>query len=79
MAKVGTSAIESRKLGYLLDSDVIVANKDELLYIATTQARAMFDSGYRAPPRALFPVDIHPCACAASATMIRCTKVAIAT
>ncbi len=56
MAKVGTSAIESRKLGYLLDSDVIVANKDELLFIATTQARAMFDSGYRAPPRALFPV-----------------------
>ncbi|MCK7499851.1 MAG: hypothetical protein MZW92_62760 [Comamonadaceae bacterium] len=25
MAKVGTSAIESRKLGYLLDGDVIVA------------------------------------------------------
>jgi 3-hydroxyacyl-CoA dehydrogenase len=56
MAKVGTSAIESRKLGYLLDSDIVVANKDELLYIATTQARAMFDSGYRAPPRGLFPV-----------------------
>jgi 3-hydroxyacyl-CoA dehydrogenase len=34
MAKVGTSAIESRKLGYLLDSDIIVPNKDELLYVA---------------------------------------------
>ena len=34
MAKVGTSAIESRKLGYLLDSDIIVPHKDELLYVA---------------------------------------------
>ena len=34
MAKVGTSAIESRKLGYLLDSDVIVPHKDELLFVA---------------------------------------------
>ncbi len=31
MAKVGTSAIESRKLGYLLWSDVIVPHKDEVL------------------------------------------------
>jgi 3-hydroxyacyl-CoA dehydrogenase len=56
MAKVGTSAIESRKLGYLLWSDVIVPNKDELLFVAITQAKAMFDSGYRAPARAMFPV-----------------------
>jgi 3-hydroxyacyl-CoA dehydrogenase len=56
MAKVGTSAIESRKLGYLLWSDVIVPNKDELLHVAITQAKAMFDSGYRAPAKTLFPV-----------------------
>ena len=56
MAKVGTSAIESRKLGYLLWSDVIVPNKDELLFVAITQARAMHDSGYRAPARVMFPV-----------------------
>jgi len=56
MAKVGTSAIESRKLGYLLWSDVIVPNKDELLFVAITQAKAMFDSGYRAPALAVFPV-----------------------
>ncbi|MFT3957362.1 MAG: 3-hydroxyacyl-CoA dehydrogenase/enoyl-CoA hydratase family protein [Piscinibacter sp.] len=56
MAKVGTSAIESRKLGYLLWSDVIVPNKDELLYVAIQQAKAMFDSGYRAPAKSLFPV-----------------------
>ena len=56
MAKVGTSAIESRKLGYLLWSDVIVPNKDELLFVATAQAKAMYESGYRAPARTLFPV-----------------------
>ena len=56
MAKVGTSAIESRKIGYLLDSDVIVANKDELLFVAINEARAMFNSGYRAPLKRSFPV-----------------------
>jgi 3-hydroxyacyl-CoA dehydrogenase len=56
MAKVGTSAIESRKLGYLLWSDVVVPHKDELLFVASAQAKAMFDSGYRAPAKALFPV-----------------------
>jgi 3-hydroxyacyl-CoA dehydrogenase len=56
MAKVGTSALESRKLGYLLDSDVIVPNKDELLHVALTQAKAMYDSGYRPPHKAVFPV-----------------------
>jgi 3-hydroxyacyl-CoA dehydrogenase len=56
MAKVGTSAIESRQLGYLLDDDVIVPNKDELLYVALREAKAMFDAGYRPPHRKMFPV-----------------------
>ena len=56
MAKVATSALEAQKLGYLLDSDVIVPNKDELLFVATAQAKAMADSGYRAPLKAKFPV-----------------------
>jgi 3-hydroxyacyl-CoA dehydrogenase len=56
MAKVGTSAIESRKIGYLLDSDIIVPNKDELLYVALQQAKAMYDAGYRAPHKRMFPV-----------------------
>ncbi|MBN8507597.1 MAG: 3-hydroxyacyl-CoA dehydrogenase/enoyl-CoA hydratase family protein [Burkholderiales bacterium] len=56
MAKVGTSAIESRKLGYLLDSDVIVPHKDELLFVAIEQVKAMTASGWRAPVRAKFPV-----------------------
>ena len=56
MAKVGTGAIESRQLGYLLNSDVIVPNKDELLFVAIAQARVMFTSGYRAPRRRPFAV-----------------------
>jgi 3-hydroxyacyl-CoA dehydrogenase len=56
MAKVGTSAIESRKLGYLLWSDLIVPHKDELLHVACTQVKAMAESPWRAPTKALFPV-----------------------
>jgi 3-hydroxyacyl-CoA dehydrogenase len=56
MAKVGTSALESRKLGYLLDSDVVVAHKDELLFVAINEALSMSASGYRAPHKRLFPV-----------------------
>ena len=55
-ARVGTSAIESRKLGYLLESDIIVPNKDELLHVATAQVTAMSESGWRPPLEALFPV-----------------------
>ena len=56
MAKVGTSALESRKLGYVLESDVIVAHKDELLFVAINEAKAMFMSGYRAPHKRMFQV-----------------------
>ncbi len=55
-ARVGTSAIESRKLGWLIDGDVIVAHKDELLHVASAQCKAMAASGYRPPSKALFPV-----------------------
>ncbi|MGR4872107.1 3-hydroxyacyl-CoA dehydrogenase/enoyl-CoA hydratase family protein [Variovorax sp. LARHSF232] len=56
MAKVGTSALESRQLGYLLDSDVIVPNKDELLYVAHQQVKAMSETGWRAPMKRKFKV-----------------------
>lgn len=56
MAKVGTSALESRQLGYLLDSDVIVPNKDELLYVAQQQVKAMSEAGWRAPMKRQFKV-----------------------
>jgi len=56
MAKVATSAIEAKKFGYLIDGDVIVPNKDEVLYVAIAQAKAMFESGYRAPAKRTFAV-----------------------
>ena len=56
MAKVGTSALESRQLGYLLDSDVVVPNKDELLFVALAEARALFTGGYRPPLKRQFAV-----------------------
>ncbi len=56
MATVGTSALESRKLGYLVESDIVVANKDELLFVAIAQAKALATAGYRAPAKTLFPV-----------------------
>ncbi|WP_029462668.1 3-hydroxyacyl-CoA dehydrogenase/enoyl-CoA hydratase family protein [Serpentinimonas barnesii] len=56
MASVGTSALESRKLGYLLPSDTLVAHKDELLYVAIGQAQALQRAGYRPPHKSLFPV-----------------------
>jgi 3-hydroxyacyl-CoA dehydrogenase len=56
MAKVGTSALESRKLGYLQDSDVIVPNKDELLHVAISQVKGLAEAGYRAPARSQIPV-----------------------
>ena len=55
-ARVGTSAPENRKLGFLLWSDMIVAHKDELLHVASAQVRAMTESGWRSPARAMFPV-----------------------
>ncbi|MDE2398171.1 MAG: 3-hydroxyacyl-CoA dehydrogenase/enoyl-CoA hydratase family protein [Burkholderiales bacterium] len=56
MAKVGTSAQESRKLGYLLPEDIIVPHKDELLYVAIGEVQAMARAGWRAPMKRLFPV-----------------------
>ncbi|MEI6027551.1 MAG: 3-hydroxyacyl-CoA dehydrogenase/enoyl-CoA hydratase family protein [Betaproteobacteria bacterium] len=55
-AKVGISALDSRKLGYLIEGDVIVPHRDELLYVALVQAKAMAESGWRPPARAGFPV-----------------------
>jgi 3-hydroxyacyl-CoA dehydrogenase len=56
MAKVATSALEARQMGYLQADDLVVPHKDELLFVASAQARAMFDSGWRPPHKALFPV-----------------------
>jgi len=56
MATVGTSAQECRKLGYLLDSDLVVPHKDELLFVALEEAKAMHRAGYRPPLARRFAV-----------------------
>jgi 3-hydroxyacyl-CoA dehydrogenase len=56
MAKVSTGAPEARRLGYLLESDVIVPHKDELLFVAMQQAKALAASGWRPPLRRPFRV-----------------------
>ncbi|RQO34866.1 3-hydroxyacyl-CoA dehydrogenase [Herminiimonas sp. KBW02] len=55
-AAVSRSALEAQSMGYLKSDDIIVFNAYELLHIAKTQARAMFDAGYRAPRKALVPL-----------------------
>ncbi|HEY5632320.1 MAG TPA: 3-hydroxyacyl-CoA dehydrogenase/enoyl-CoA hydratase family protein [Burkholderiaceae bacterium] len=55
-AQVSRSAIEAQSIGYLLDSDPIVFNRNELLYAAIREAKAMSDAGYRPPRRTPFRV-----------------------
>ena len=49
MAKVSPSAIEAKNMGLLRDSDVVVFNAYELLYVARQVAGALAESGYRPP------------------------------
>ena len=54
MAKVGTSAEESRKLGFLRPHDRVTMDRDDLLEAAKQRALGMAMSDYRAPkPRSL--------------------------
>ncbi len=55
MAKVATSALEAKDMKLARPNDVIIANKDELLFVAKNEARALADTGYRPPlpPRAI--------------------------
>ncbi|HXY22857.1 MAG TPA: 3-hydroxyacyl-CoA dehydrogenase/enoyl-CoA hydratase family protein [Burkholderiaceae bacterium] len=52
MAKVSGSALEAQQMGYLLDTDIIVMNRHELLWSAIGQTYAMHAIGYRPPLRA---------------------------
>ncbi|MDO1527280.1 3-hydroxyacyl-CoA dehydrogenase/enoyl-CoA hydratase family protein [Fulvimonas sp. R45] len=49
MAKVSPSAIEAKAMGLLRDSDVVVFNAYELLYVAKKVALSLADSGWRPP------------------------------
>jgi len=55
-AQVSASALDARHIGYLRPSDTIVMNRHELLYVATRQALAMAEAGWRPPVPATFPV-----------------------
>jgi 3-hydroxyacyl-CoA dehydrogenase len=55
-ARVSKSALEAREIGYLRDSDPIVMNRHELLYVAVREAANLAEQGYRAPLAARFPV-----------------------
>ncbi|MEP7283694.1 MAG: 3-hydroxyacyl-CoA dehydrogenase, partial [Rubrivivax sp.] len=55
-AKVATSALEARQMGWLLEHDIVVPHKDELLHVASAQVRALAESGWRPPLKAMFPV-----------------------
>lgn len=49
MAKLSGSALEAKQMGVLRDSDVVVFNGFELLYVAKKVAAALAESGYRPP------------------------------
>ncbi|MCG2585003.1 3-hydroxyacyl-CoA dehydrogenase/enoyl-CoA hydratase family protein [Massilia sp. TS11] len=55
-AAVSKSALEAKAMGYLKEDDTIVFNIHELLHVAKTEARAMYDKGYRPPLQKLIPV-----------------------
>ncbi len=56
MAQVATSAREAQEMGFLRDSDTIVINTRELLYVAKERARFLAASGYRPPVSPKFEV-----------------------
>ncbi len=43
------SGLNAREMGYALDSDTVLFNARELLYVAIRQARALAEAGYRPP------------------------------
>lgn len=49
-AKVGTSATDARKIGYIRDVDGITMNRDRLIEDAKTVALARAAAGYQPPP-----------------------------
>ncbi len=46
MANVSKSGAQAKELGFVQDSDKVVFNANELLYVAIREARALFEAGY---------------------------------
>jgi 3-hydroxyacyl-CoA dehydrogenase len=55
-ARVSKSALEAREIGFLRESDPIVMNRHELLYVAVREAANLAEQGWRPPLAARFPV-----------------------
>jgi len=55
MATVSKSGAQAKELGFVLDTDRVVFNANELLYIAVREARGMAEAGYtpKLPPRGI--------------------------
>ena len=56
MAQVATSAREALEMGFLKESDTIVMNTKELLFVAKEKARFLAINGYRPPVKRKFQV-----------------------
>lgn len=59
--KTSKSALEAREMGFLTETDTILLNPYEILFVAIRMARTLSDAGYRPPlvPRAV-PVPGRP-------------------
>ena len=69
-AQVSRSAIEAQAIGYLLPDDRIVFHRQELLYTAIREAKAMSDAGYRPPRRSMIKVAGRSAIATVSAQML---------
>ena len=56
MAKVSSSALEAKEMGYLKQDDEIISNPNELLYVAKQQALNLLESGFKSPLDSTFKV-----------------------
>lgn len=56
LAKVATSAYEAKEMGFLKESDTIIMNAKELLYVAKEKANYLVQAGYKAPAKIKFQV-----------------------
>ncbi len=56
LAQVASSAYEALEMGFLRESDTIVMNTYEVLYVAKEKAKYLANSGYRPPVKPKFAV-----------------------
>src|SRR5258707_3460456 len=51
--KTSANALDARDMGFLRESDVVIFNPNEVLYVAQETARGLYEAGYRSqlPPQ----------------------------